>query len=360
MKNIALIVGARPNFMKAAPLYAALQRRGVQPFLIHTGQHYDPIMSKVFFDELGLPQPDTNLEVGGKSADEQKKKIKEKLSVLFKEHAFDGVVVVGDVTSTLAGAEAAQEAGIAVAHVEAGLRSRNSAMPEEYNRIETDKISSFLFTTEPDAEKNLHDEGVKGSIYAVGNVMIDTLQKFLPDAEKSTVMERLHLEPHEFALITLHRAENVDLNLGVALETIHDSLHGVMEMVFPLHPRTRAALLHAWGEKDFKVWSERLHMIEPLGYIDFLALMKNAKVVLTDSGGIQEETTAMGVPCLTLRNETERPITVEKGTNEVVGLDAVKIKESLKKIVDGTWKHGAVPTLWDGHAAERIADILLS
>lgn len=360
MKHIALVAGARPNFMKVAPLHAALLRRGVTPFLIHTGQHYDPAMSNVFFDELGLPQPDVNLGVGGKSAETQKKEITQKLGELFVKERFDVVVVVGDVTSTLAAAEAAHAAGIPVAHVEAGLRSRNDRMPEEFNRVETDKISSFLFVTEPSGERNLRDEQVRGDIHLVGNVMIDTLNQFIARAEKSDVLHRLSVTSGAYALITLHRAEVVDENLGLAVRAIYNSVKGVIPVVFPAHPRTKAAFIKTWGENDFSEWSKRLHVVDPLGYIDFLALMKNAKVVLTDSGGIQEETTALGVPCLTLRTETERPITVDVGTNEVVGLDPKKIQDALTHVLSGTWKKGSVPDLWDGRAAERIADILLA
>lgn len=344
--------------MKVAALIEACKKyQDIEYTLIHTGQHYDETMSKVFFDELGLPRPDYNLGVGGKTAEEQKKEIKEKLFEIFKKRGFDAVVVVGDVTSTLAGAEAAKEAGIPVAHVEAGLRSRNMQMPEEGNRIETDKISDYLFASEPNGLKNLEEEKVKGEKYLVGNAMIDTLKRFESLAEKSDVLEKLGLKAKSFVLITLHRAENVDSRLGELFSSFYSSIKGI-PIVFPIHPRTKLAIIKMYGDQDFNSWSKRLNLIDPLGYIEFLALMKNAKLVLTDSGGIQEETTILDVPCLTLRNETERPITVEKGTNEIVGLDEKKIKESIEKIMKGEWKHSQKIETWDGHAADRIIEIL--
>lgn len=356
MKHVALVAGARPNFMKVAPLYAALVARGVKPFLIHTGQHYDPVMSKIFFDELGIPQPDVNLGAGGKTADEQKKEIKEKLSVLFEKKTFDVVVVVGDVTSTLAAAEAAQEAGIAVAHVEAGLRSRNNAMPEEHNRIETDKISSFLFASEPDAVKNLKEENVRGDVFLVGNVMIDTLRRLEPQAEKSDVLARLGLTPGSYGVLTLHRPENVDD--PTVFRALADTLAKTAErlpLVYPVHHRVRDRL-----KGTALATASGVRVIEPLGYVDMLALVRAAKAVITDSGGLQEETTALGVPCLTVRGQTERPITVDEGTSEIVGHDAVVITDAVERVLAGIWKKGRIPDLWDGHAAERIADILLS
>lgn len=344
--------------MKVAALIEACKKYpDIEYKLVHTGQHYDEAMSKVFFDELGLPRPDYNLGVGGKAAEDQKKEIKKRLSEIFKKEKFDAVVVVGDVTSTLAGAEAAKEAGIPVAHVEAGLRSRNMEMPEEGNRIETDKVSDYLFASEPDGLKNLEEGKAKGKKFLSGNVMIDTLKRFESLAEKSDILEKLGLEAKSFVLITLHRAENVDSRLGELFNSFYSSVKG-MPIVFPIHPRTKLAIIKMYGEQDFNSWSKRLNLIDPLGYIEFLALMKNAKFVLTDSGGLQEETTILDVPCLTLRNETERPITVEKGTNEIVGLNEQKIKESIEKIMKGEWKHARKIETWDGHAAERIIEIL--
>lgn len=356
--KICFIAGARPNFMKVAALVEACKKYPeINYTLIHTGQHYDTEMSKVFFDELGLPKPSVNLGVGSGEPLLQREEITQKLIDLFAKDRPDLVVVVGDVTSTLAGARAADRLGIPVAHVEAGLRSGNAEMFEEFNRIQTDHIAKFLFVTEPAALKNLAREQVLGKVVPAGNVMIDTLKRFLPFSEKSDVLNRLNLASGNFVLITLHRAENVDQRLGTALKAIYSATKG-LPVVFPVHPRTKAAIMREWGEKDLESWGQRLNFVDPLGYIDFLALMKNAKVVLTDSGGIQEETTVLGVPCLTLRNETERPITVKEGTNEIVGLDAKKIASCMKKIVDGKWKKGKVPVGWDGRAAERIINFL--
>lgn len=345
--------------MKVAALIEACRKYPeIEYTLIHTGQHYDEAMSKVFFDELGLPKPDFNLGVGGKDAEIQKKEIKDKLADIFKEQKFDLVVVVGDVTSTLAGTEAAKKAGIPVAHVEAGLRSFNDKMPEEGNRIETDKISDYLFASEPDGLKNLEEEKVKGEKYLVGNVMIDTLKRFLPVIEeKSFILDTLKLKERNFVLITLHRAENLGRNLGVALRVL-ESVSKDLPVIFPIHPRTRNEIKAEWGTRGWEEHKNRLNFIGPLGYVDFLKLMKNAKFVLTDSGGIQEETTILDVPCLTLRNETERPITVQMGTNEIVGLDEKKIKESIEKIMKGEWKHAQKIETWDGHVAERIIKII--
>lgn len=355
--KLVFIAGARPNFMKVAALIEACKKfPGIEYTLVHTGQHYDAEMSKVFFDELGLPQPDHNLGVGGKDAEKQREEIVEKLTPILAELKPNIVVVVGDVTSTLAGAVAAKKLGIAVAHVEAGLRSFNDKMPEEYNRKETDKISDYLFVTEPQAKRNLLDEGVVlEKIYHVGNVMIDTLNRFLPAAKKM---------PHPFldasspyAVVTLHRPENVDSDLESKIKILN-SVAKKIPVMFPVHPRTHERMKSV-GENKFKdLFGKNIYPISPQRYVSFLALMKNAKLVLTDSGGIQEETTALGVPCLTLRNETERPITVEEGTNEVVGMDEVKIESCLDTILKGKGKAGRVPLLWDGHAAERILNIL--
>ncbi len=360
--KICFIAGARPNFMKVAALIEACKKYSdIEYTLVHTGQHYDESMSKVFFDELGLPRPDYNLGVGGKSAKEQKKEIREKLSDIFQKQKFDAVVVVGDVTSTLAGAEAAKEAGIPLAHVEAGLRSRNMEMPEEGNRIETDKISDYLFASEPDGLKNLEGEKVNGKKYLVGNVMIDTLRHFEQLADKSDILKKLGFDAKNFVLVTLHRAENLGKNLGMALKALESGSKD-LPVIFPVHPRTKNEIIATWGEEGWKnicpEHKQRFNLIEPLGYVDFLKLMKNAKLVLTDSGGIQEETTIFDVPCLTLRNETERPITVERGTNEIVGLDEIKIKQAIERIMNGEWKHAQKIEDWDGYAAERIIEIL--
>lgn len=344
--------------MKVAALVEACKKfDDIEYQIIHTGQHYDEQMSKVFFDELGLPRPDHNLGVGGKDAEEQKKEIKEKLSKIFNARRFDLIIVVGDVTSTIAGAEAAKEAGIPLAHVEAGLRSRNMEMPEEGNRIGTDGISDYLFASEPDGIKNLEEEKVNGQKYFAGNVMIDTLRRFEILADKSDILEKLNLKKNEFFLITLHRVENLGNNLSKAFRALEYASKG-LPAIFPVHPRTKNEIIATWGEQGWEGHKQRLHFIDPLGYVDFLKLMKNAKFVLTDSGGIQEETTILDVPCLTLRNETERPITVEKGTNEIIGLNEKKIKESMEKIMKGEWKRAQEIPTWDGHAADRIIKII--
>lgn len=354
--KFCFIAGARPNFMKVAALIEVCKKYSdIEYTLIHTGQHYDEAMSKVFFDELGLPKPDFNLGVGGKDAETQKKEIKEKLADIFKEKKFDAVIVVGDVTSTLAGAEAAKEAGLPVAHVEAGLRSRNMEMPEEGNRIETDKISDYLFASEPAGMENLEKEKIKGKKFLAGNVMIDTLTRFLPIAERLPRPFNNSSEP--YAVITLHRAENVDSDLESKMRVLISAAQKI-RVIFPVHPRTYEKMKSISESKFADLFSEKIFCLSPQKYISFLALMKNAKFVLTDSGGIQEETTILDVPCLTLRSETERPITVEMGTNEIVGLDEKKIKESIEKIMKGEWKHAQKIETWDGHAAERIIEIL--
>lgn len=354
--KLVFIAGARPNFMKVAALIEACKKLpNIQYTLVHTGQHYDVGMSKVFFDELGLPKPDYNLGVGGRDTETQRKEIIEKLTPIFTELKPDVVVVVGDVTSTLAGAIAAKKLGISVAHVEAGLRSFNDKMPEEYNRRETDKISDYLFVTEPQAKQNLLDEGmVVEKIHHVGNVMIDTLNRFISKAEK---LPWPLGESSPYAVVTLHRPENVDSDLESKIRLLN-LIAKKIPVMFPVHPRTYERMKSVGEDRLKNLLDENLFLISPQRYIDFLALMKNAKLVLTDSGGIQEETTALGVPCLTLRNETERPITVEEGTNEIVGMDEVKIERCLDAILQGKGKAGRIPTLWDGHAAERIINIL--
>lgn len=356
--RICFIAGARPNFMKVAALIEACKKYPeINYTLIHTGQHYDTEMSKVFFDVFGLKAPDFNLGIGSDEPLLQRQLIEKKLVDLFAQERPDLVVVVGDVTSTLAGARAAKLSGILVAHVEAGLRSGNHEMLEEFNRIQTDHISDYLFASEAAGMKNLSQEHVAGRVALVGNVMIDTLQKFLPRArelEPKVLSGNLKLQKNQYALLTLHRAENVDSNLESKLRVLERAAK-IIPIVFPVHPRTRERIGQS---RAMEMFSNSIRCIPPQGYIEFIALMKNAKVVLTDSGGIQEETTVLGVPCLTLRNETERPVTVEAGTNEIVGLDAKKIAHCMKKIVKGKWKNGKVPVGWDGRAAERIINFL--
>ena len=353
--KILHIVGARPNFMKMAPIIAALRRHeGVQQILVHTGQHYDAKMSDVFFQDLGMRDPDVHLGVGSGSHAQQTAKVMVEIEPVLLREKPDWVLVAGDVNSTIAVALVAAKLGIQVAHVEAGLRSRDWNMPEEVNRVLTDRLSSLLFTPSRDGDENLLKEGIEPSrIHFVGNVMIDSLRAALPRARESKIHERLELAKGGYALATLHRPSNVDdpaalRGLMSALaEVAHD-----LPVVFPIHPRTRARL-----PQDFK--ADGLKLIDPLGYLDFLALTAEARLVLTDSGGIQEETTALGVPCLTLRENTERPVTVEVGTNTLVGTDPARVIPAAREILSGKARKGSIPELWDGRAAERIASVLV-
>lgn len=353
--NVINVVGARPNFMKVAPIVRAMEADGrFAPRLVHTGQHYDRTMSRVFFDELALPAPDLHLGVGSASHAVQTARILIAFEQVLLEERPDLVLVVGDVNSTLACALAAVKLKVPVAHVEAGLRSRNFAMPEEMNRLLTDRISAYLFTPSRDADANLAAEGHDPArIHRVGNVMIDTLLEHRREAEiRSQVLENLRLSAGGYAILTLHRPETVDQppRLSAALEAVA-RVASQIPIIYPVHPRTRRSLESAALHPD-------LRLLDPLGYLDFLKLMSHARFVLTDSGGIQEETTVLGVPCLTLREETERPITVEEGTNTVVGLDADRIAGESETIMRGEGKQGRVPELWDGRAAERIVRVL--
>ncbi len=340
--------------MKIAPLLREFAARDTfEPFLVHTGQHYDARMSDNFFRDLGIPEPDINLGVGSGSHGEQTGQVLMKIEAVLQAERPDLVLVVGDVNSTLAATLAAVKLEIPVAHVEAGLRSGDRAMPEELNRLMTDVVATWLFTTEPEAEANLRREGVDPKrIHFVGNVMIDTLLANLERAKKLDTLERLGLEAGEFGLLTLHRPSNVDdparlEELFGALEEIHQRL----PIVFPAHPRTTAAIRETLGGRDLK-----LQQIEPQDYLDFLLMMASAKLVLTDSGGVQEETTALGTPCFTLRDSTERPITLTNGTNTMVGADRSVILREVFSALDGHAKTGKVPEFWDGRAAARIAD----
>jgi UDP-N-acetylglucosamine 2-epimerase (non-hydrolysing) len=355
------IVGARPNLVKIAPLMREMCRcASIQPALVHTGQHYDEQLSNVFFRQMGIPTPDFNLEVGSGSHAWQTAEILKRIEPLLLENKPDLVVVVGDVNSTIAASLAAVKLGIPVAHVEAGLRSFDRTMPEEINRVLTDALADYLFVTEEDAIGNLLKEGrPRNRIYLVGNVMIDALRQFLPLAQKSNIGSELGLLDGNgvvpYAVLTLHRPSNVD-----SLETLErllaaiDAVAEELQVVFPVHPRTQERLKDA-GRKCHP----RLRLIPPVGYLDFLCLLDRSALVLTDSGGIQEETTALGVPCLTLRENTERPITVTEGTNQLVGQDPMKIVTAAREILAGKIKSGRVPRLWDGQAAERIIEILL-
>jgi UDP-N-acetylglucosamine 2-epimerase (non-hydrolysing) len=356
------VVGARPNFMKVAPIVAAMKRRPSKfnPIVLHTGQHYDAMMSDAFFTDLELPLPDIHLGVGSGTHAAQTAAIMERFEPVVLKEKPDWVLVVGDVNSTIACALVCVKLGIKVAHVEAGLRSRDRTMPEEINRLLTDQIADLLLTPSPDADVNLKNEGIPaGRIRLVGNVMIDSLYRNLERARKSNIKAELGLTDKEYGVLTLHRPSNVDfrepfLRIIDALENITTQL----PVIFPAHPRTRKTIADLG--LDSKLASlKNLLVIEPLGYLDFLALYSTARLVLTDSGGIQEETTSLGIPCLTLRNNTERPITIEHGTNVLVGTDTAAIIREASRALSGpaTQTNHNIP-LWDGHAADRILEVL--
>jgi UDP-N-acetylglucosamine 2-epimerase (non-hydrolysing) len=369
--KILSVVGARPNFVKIAALMAEMGKHaGIRPQMVHTGQHYDLAMSDSFFQDLGIPQPDFNLEVGSTSAACQVAQIMERLEPLLVSNRPDIVVVVGDVNSTLAGALTAVKLGIPVAHVEAGLRSFDRTMPEEINRVVTDSISELLFASEPSGVENLLKEGRPVSqIFLVGNVMIDTLRSCLARARQSDPLadpeiwgENALNRPARFALVTLHRPSTVDNSL--ALRMVWEALGEIAEeipIVFPVHPRTQKRLrdlgLDSGTGQPFG-HRNGIRLISPLGYLRFLNLESLATLVITDSGGIQEETTVLGVPCLTVRENTERPVTVTEGTNTLVGLNSERLKQEAHRILGGKGKRGRVPALWDGKAAKRIVGIL--
>lgn len=341
--------------MKMAPIIAALKgRHGVKQVLVHTGQHYDAKMSDVFFQDLGMPDPDVHLGVGSGSHAQQTAKVMVEVEPVLVREKPDWVLVAGDVNSTIAVALVAAKLGSRVAHVEAGLRSRDWTMPEEVNRVLTDRLSDLLFTPSRDGDENLLKEGIEPArIHFVGNVMIDSLRAALPRARQSRIHERLELEKGRYALATLHRPANVDdpEALGRLVSALSE-IASELPVVFPIHPRTRARLPQGLSVGGIK-------LIEPLGYLDFLALTAAARLVMTDSGGIQEETTALGVPCLTMRENTERPVTVEVGTNQLVGTDPARVLPAAREVLAGKARRGRIPELWDGRAAERIADILL-
>ncbi|MEM8501308.1 MAG: UDP-N-acetylglucosamine 2-epimerase (non-hydrolyzing) [Pseudomonadota bacterium] len=359
MKTVFHVVGARPNFMKAAPLIAALEKYDhIDQKLVHTGQHYDHNMSKVFFDELGIPKPDYSLEVGSGSHAQQTAAIMLKFEELATEHAIDLLIVYGDVNSTIATALVAAKQGIPIAHMEAGLRSFDHDMPEEINRILTDRISNLYFTPSRDGNENLSKEGVDADkIHLVGNVMIDTLARLLPQAKApSELAEQFAASSEGYALVTLHRPSNVDEpNM---LKDIVDSLNRISQhthILFPVHPRTRARMetLNLAPENP-----ERFHLMEPAGYLNFIWLQQHARVVLTDSGGVQEESTYLQVPCLTLRANTERPITCTSGTNKLIGQDLALFESETLDILNGKERKCQIPELWDGKTGERTADII--
>lgn len=336
------------------------QTDSLQPILLHTGQHYDANMSQVFFDDLAMPRPDIYLGIGSGSHAEQTARVMLAFEPVLIDQRPDLVMVVGDVNSTLACTLVASKLHIPTAHVEAGLRSFNRRMPEEINRIVTDALSDLLFTTDRQAGENLRREGIAPEkIHFVGNVMIDTLLKHRQRALESDILDRLRLMPGQYAILTLHRPSNVDhaSTLQALLEAV-GRLSWSLPVVFPVHPRTRQRI-ESFGLNSLLDGYPALVCLEPLGYLEFLCLMAQAKLVLTDSGGIQEETTVLGVPCLTLREETERPVTVTQGTNLVIGADPVRLLAESQSILDGQGKTGCIPERWDGHAAERIATVLI-
>jgi len=360
MTKIINICGARPNFMKIAPLMRAYRAHAnITPLLVHTGQHYDENMSNLFFRQLAIPEPDVNLEVGSGSHARQTAEIMTRFEPLVIEHRPDWVVVVGDVNSTIACSLVATKLGVKVAHVEAGLRSFDRDMPEEINRVLTDAISDLLFVTEPSGVENLRREGVADDkIHFVGNVMIDTLKANFDKAQQTTILADLGLSPKAYNVVTLHRPSNVDD--AATLSRIADVLDVVqrdLPTVFPMHPRTRANLGKLGLAERFAAmpW---LQIIDPVGYLDFLKLMGDAAVVLTDSGGVQEETTILGTWCLTLRENTERPVTITQGTNRLVGTAPAAILEAYHTCRNTSQSTTPTPEKWDGQAAQRIAKIL--
>jgi len=359
--NIDIIAGARPNFMKIAPIIEAIgkqKKNGVDIHyrLVHTGQHYDKNMSDSFFEQLGIPHPDVNLGAGGGTQAEQTANIMIGYENLLLNERCDLCLVVGDVTSTMACAIVAQKLQIKVAHVEAGIRSGDWSMPEEINRMVTDSITNYFFTTTEIANSNLRKNGIEDErIFLVGNTMIDTLLKNRSRFQEHGIWRELQLEKGNYLVMTLHRPGNVDEEekLKELINEIVTHSHG-FPLIFPVHPRT-SKILQKMG-----ISSPSLHMIEPLGYLEFNYLVEKAKAVITDSGGITEETTVMGVPCMTLRDNTERPETILVGTNELIGTNPKAIKPALDKLFSGNWKKGGIPELWDGKTAERIISHLMS
>lgn len=358
--HVTLIAGARPNFMKIAPIINAIQNvkdagKNINFTLVHTGQHFDERMSALFFKELEIPEPDINLQCGGGSQAEQTAAIMVKFEHYLQSHFTNLVMVVGDVTSTLACSIVAKKMGIKVAHVEAGIRSGDWSMPEEINRIVTDSIADYFFTTTLLASENLIRNGVnKENIFWVGNTMIDTLRLHQSRFKKPTIADQFKLEPQTYLVLTLHRPNNVDdtAKLKTLLDAIMQNA-APLKVILPIHPRTRKVL------SEIKFEHPSLIITDPLGYLEFNYLVMHAKGVITDSGGITEETTVMGIPCITLRDTTERPETVSMGTNELIGTNPSAIPEALYRLKNGTWKKGKIPPLWDGKTGERIIDILL-
>jgi UDP-N-acetylglucosamine 2-epimerase (non-hydrolysing) len=363
--KIISVVGARPNFMKIAPLHKALNQfniqhpaASIQHLICHTGQHYDQQMSKVFFEDLELAETDFYLGVGSGSHAEQTAKIIVEFEKILLQEKPDLIIVVGDVNSTIACSLAAVKMGIKIAHVEAGLRSFDRTMPEEINRVLTDSISDYLFVTEQSGLDNLKREGISESkIFFVGNVMIDSMINYLPKIDKSKILNKLLLKKCEYVVVTLHRPSNVDyIDCLIKIVDLLNILSEKIKIIFPVHPRTKNML--SQFELENKL-SKNIILTDPLGYLDFIALLRSSIMVLTDSGGIQEETTFLNIPCVTLRTSTERPVTVDKGTNYLVGDNFEKIKSICFEILNGNNKKGTIPDLWDGRSSERIVRILM-
>lgn len=360
MKKVISVVGARPNFIKIAPIHKAFQsiNNSVKHLICHTGQHFDEKMSKIFFEELEMPEPDFYLGISGGSHAEQTAGIMVEFEKVLLKEKPDLIIVPGDVNSTLACSLVASKLGIPIAHVEAGLRSFDREMPEEINRIVTDVLADYLFVSEPSGLVNLKNEGISHSkLYFVGNVMIDSLVHYLPRVNQSAVLNQLNLLPQEYILVTFHRPSNVDdpHNLQKIIKLLNN-LSNTRKVVFPIHPRTRKNLEI---NQQSNLFTKNVLLIDPVGYIDFLSLIKDSGLIITDSGGIQEESTYLGVQCITVRKNTERPVTVELGTNQLVGTDLDKVSEIAMNVLTGTKKAGKIPELWDGKAAERIVKILL-
>ena len=392
--HITLIAGARPNFMKIASLVHAIKAaenagKDIHYSLVHTGQHYDKNMSDTFFEELNIPMPDANLGCGGGSQAEQTANIMVAFEKYLMENPTDLVLVVGDVTSTMACSIVAKKLNTKVCHVEAGIRSWDLSMPEEINRMVTDSLADYMFTTSEIANKNLLMAGatlvnspspmatnplptlqeeqyafqrISQRVWYVGNVMIDTLLANRSRFRRPTVFDELQLTDGQYIMMTMHRPANVDeeAHLKALMEQIITNVHG-LPIIFPIHPRTAKIFYNLWGdEATLRQLFPNLHIVEPMGYLEFNYMVERAKAVVTDSGGITEETTVMGVPCITLRDNTERPETCTVGTNELIGTDPAAVKPALDILFAGEWKKGAIPALWDGHTAERIVDILLT